>query len=180
MDKEYTAKIKLGISTDSWDSDGKIISSIDVRKIETEEILDTISHLKGDFNQTPPIFSAIKYKGKPAYYYARKNEEIKLKSKMVKIYDISLLAFYNNELILKINCSSGTYIRSIANEIGKTLGCGAVLTALRRDKIGNFYLDDSTEVESLENDCLKPGMSSQEMLNLYRLSIISLERLNII
>lgn len=177
LNKEYTAKIKLGISTDSWDLEGKIINLENVRNVEIGEMISMVKELKGDFNQIPPVYSAIKYKGKPAYCYARNNEEIVLKSRLVKIYDIKLISFLNMEVVLKICCSAGTYIRSIANEIGKRTGCGAALTSLTRDKIGDFSIHECVNLEKMIQDSISSENNLPGILKSYKYGIIPVENL---
>jgi len=115
-------------------------------------LLKAIKSLEGDFNQVPPIFSAKKIRGKPAYAYARKKEEITLEAKIVKIYSIDFISFDGENATVKINCSSGTYIRSIVNIIGKILECGATLTSLLRTRIGSFDISDSLTLDELERN----------------------------
>ena len=112
---------------------------------------ELILSLIGSFEQVPPIYSAVKYKGKPSYYYARKNQQLELKPKIVKIHDIELISLINDTLVLKIICSSGTYIRSIANKIGYLMGCGAVVDGLVRNKIGSFDLKEGIGVDNFKD-----------------------------
>lgn len=116
-----------------------------------EKLSSIVSGLVGDFDQTPPLYSAIKYKGKPLYLYARKGEEVSLGSRRVKIYNIEILSVQGDEIVLRISCGSGTYIRSIAYEIGKRYGCGAIVDELKRIRIGDFRIEDSIELDKLSN-----------------------------
>lgn len=164
MDKEYIAKLKLGIITDTWDMEGKIIKQKKLKDLNLNEISQVVSSFSGDFYQTPPIFSAKKIMGKPAYYYARSKkkygDDIKLKKELVKIYEINIISLEEDLLTIKVICSSGTYIRSIAYEIGKKLGCGGALVELTREKIGSYDLKNSIDLEDLELIASGSGLSS--------------------
>ena len=120
--------------------------------IKEEVLLKAIKSVEGDFNQIPPIFSAKKIKGKPAYVYAREKKEITLEAKVVKIYNIDFISFDGENALIKINCSSGTYVRSVVNVIGKILGCGATLTALLRTRIGSYNISESVTLDELEQN----------------------------
>lgn len=167
MDKEYTAGIKLGIVTDTWDIEGKVIEQRSSINLNPDKIKKVVSSFYGDFYQTPPIYSAKKIKGKPAYYYIRDKKdykaEIELKKEKVKIYKIDIISLNKDILTIKVCCSSGTYIRSLAFDIGKKLGCGATLVELIRNKIGRYDLSDSIALEDLEYiaayACLKKNYS---------------------
>ncbi len=115
-------------------------------------LLKVIKSLEGDFNQVPPIFSAKKIKGKPAYAYARKKEKITLETKVVRIYNIDFISFDGENVVIKIKCSSGTYIRSVVNIIGKMLGCGATLISLLRTRIGSYDIAESLTLDDLERN----------------------------
>ncbi len=119
--------------------------------LNKSDVLKVIKSIKGDYLQEIPAFSAKKVKGKPLYFYARKGIEIDKKKERVKIYDIELLSLEKDLLKLRICCSSGTYIRSIANDIGKQLKTGAALYALQRTKIGGFYSDNAAEIENIRD-----------------------------
>lgn len=146
--KEYTGIIHLGASTPTYDLESepenfKSVESIDLAQIE--EVVKT--SFTGTIFQTPPIHSAIKKDGKRAYELARKGQEIKLQPRQITIYSFEITAFQTPELHFKINCSTGTYIRSIAHDIGVALGCGGYLQALRRTKIGDFSVEEALTPE---------------------------------
>lgn len=147
--KEYLAVIKLGIETDTWDADGRVIHSGKVKRIDPRTIENILFSFKGEYMQMPPIYSSLKYKGRPAYKYAREGKEISLEKRKVNISEISLIDYAKDNILLKITCSSGTYVRSIAHDIGKRLGCGASLWNLRRIKIGDFDVKDSLVLERI-------------------------------
>ena len=170
QDKDYVAKFKLGIETETWDTEGKVIREASLQGINEEMLLKAIKSLEGDFNQIPPIFSAKKIKGKPAYVYARKKEKITLEAKVVKIYSIDFISFDGENAVIKINCSSGTYVRSVVNIIGKILGCGATLTSLLRTRIGSYDISESVTLDELERNAY-----DENLLALFGKSIKSMD-----
>jgi len=149
MEKEYTATIKLGLKTDTWDITGKIVEEKTVGKISKKRLADVLRNMKGSYIQKIPAFSAKKKMGKHLYDYARKGIEIEEMENEVIIYDLKLVSFSLNEFCIKIRCSAGTYIRSIASDLGERLGCGAVLSELKRTKIGKFNLNDAVSLNGL-------------------------------
>lgn len=147
-DKEYIATMKLGIKTDTYDTEGKIIDQKEVpNNLNIEEVLN--SYIK-KYNQEVPIYSSIKVNGKKLYEYARENIKVELPKREVEIKDIKLLSINNNEVTFKCLVSKGTYIRSLINDIGNTLGTYATMTKLIRTKIDNFSLDNSYTLEDIE------------------------------
>jgi len=151
-DKEYIATLKLGAESDTFDREGKIKEN-KVEKIpERKEINKILKSFLGEISQVPPIFSAKKIKGKKLYHLARKEIKIKPKAQKVKIYDISILDYRFPYLKIKVNCSSGTYIRTLASDIGKKLKTGAILEDLLRTKIGNFSLEKAIELKKINKN----------------------------
>ncbi len=149
LDKEYWARIRLGAISDTFDVQGKIME-IKVNEIPTKEKVEKVLRsFEGEILQTPPPYSAKKIKGVKLYELARKGILVAPKPKKVKIYKIELLKFKWPYLEIKINCSSGTYIRSLANDIGKKLGCGALVEELKRTKIGEFSLDKAVSLSEI-------------------------------
>jgi tRNA pseudouridine55 synthase len=150
-DKEYVATLRLGAESDTFDREGKIIEK-KVEKIpERKEIEEVLKSFLGEIEQIPPAFSAKKIKGKKLYELARRGIKVKPKPQKVKIYEISILEYKFPYLKIKVKCSSGTYIRSLANDIGKKLGCEAYLEELIRTKIGEFSLDNTIELSKLNS-----------------------------
>lgn len=150
LDKEYIATLKLGAESDTFDREGKIFET-KIEKVPTlEEVEETLKSFLGEIEQTPPPFSAKKIRGKKAYALARKKERVKLKPQRVKIYQISILEYKFPFLKIKVNCSSGTYIRSLTSDIGKKLKCGAYLEDLIRTKIGKFSLKNTISLSRLD------------------------------
>lgn len=148
QDKEYEATIKLGATSTTGDPEGEITTH-ETRAPKEAEILKVFNELTGEISQTPPIFSAIKINGQRAYKLARKGEKVDLKPRRVKIYKLELTGYNWPLLEARVSCSSGTYIRTLAEQIGDKLQTGAYLTALRRTKIGDFDVNDAKNVESV-------------------------------
>jgi tRNA pseudouridine55 synthase len=150
-DKEYEAVIQLGITTDTYDGEGRITKKTEDLKISPDQIRQTILSFEGRIQQAPPIYSAIKHKGKKLYQYARANEKVERKKREVEISDIDCLNVDIPFVELKIRCSKGTYVRSLAHDIGEKLGCGAYLFSLRRTRVGPFKLEDALSLEKISD-----------------------------
>jgi tRNA pseudouridine55 synthase len=151
-EKEYVATLKLGATTPSFDCETEEDSQSDCSHVTREMFEQSAQNFVGDIEQTPPIYSAVKVKGKRAFDYARKGEKVKLKAKKISIKKIETEDFSIPVVTLRIVCSKGTYIRALARDIGETLGCGAYLTALKRTRIGDYNLDDAFDANFfLEN-----------------------------
>jgi tRNA pseudouridine55 synthase len=151
LDKEYLATLKLGFKSSTGDPEGKITKSQNPNlNIPTKtQIKKILEKFLGETEQTPPAYSAIKVNGKRAYDLARKGESVQLKSRKINVYNLELIDYDWPELTLKVKCSSGTYIRSLAEDIGKKLGTDAYTTALRRTKIGTYDIEDAVEIDKL-------------------------------
>lgn len=148
-DKEYIAEAFLGASTDTYDSEGIIQSNSDL--IPTlEDIQTVLMGFQGDIEQIPPMFSAKKINGKKLYELARKGQEVVRAPVKIHVI-IQLISYQYPFLQLKVECSKGTYIRSLAHDIGQKLGCGAHLTNLQRTKSGSFYLEDCVDGTALRD-----------------------------
>jgi tRNA pseudouridine55 synthase len=148
-DKRYQATIRVGSSTDTYDSEGSITdqtSDIDVSEEQFNEILQQFT---GEIEQVPPPYSAVKVKGRKAYELARRGEEVELKPRIINVYSLEVLEWDPPESVIDVYCSSGTYVRSLANDIGKALGTGAYLVGLRRTKSGRFTLRDAVPLRIL-------------------------------
>jgi tRNA pseudouridine55 synthase len=156
MKKHYQGEMVLGISTDSQDSVGKIIQNREVgTDIDENRIKDIFQKYEGTISQMPPMFSAAHYKGQRLYRLARKGIEVKRNLKKVKIYQLNLMNFYQgvNPIVkFEVICSKGTYIRTLCNDIGDELGCGAHLSNLVRKKVGNFSIEDSLNLKELKKE----------------------------
>jgi len=143
QDKVYRASIELGIKTDSGDLAGKVISQSDYAHVTIEQIKKVCESFIGSIEQIPPMFSALKVKGKKLYELARKGITIERKKRKVTIYSIDVLNFKENIIDIIVKCSSGTYIRTLAEDIGRELDTDAVLNNLIREEIGDYKLNQS-------------------------------------
>lgn len=150
LQKEYIGKMILGSITPSFDTETDIIESRDFSKITREQVESIFESFKGQIKQKPPIYSAVKYRGKPLYKYARKGKILELPEKLINISNLELLKFNLPEIEFKVTCSKGTYIRSLVNDIGIKLGCGAHLYELKRTRIGNFSVDDALKIDDIK------------------------------
>jgi tRNA pseudouridine55 synthase len=161
--KSYIAEIKFGAETDTFDLDGKIINTYD-KRVTQDEILSCLDNFRGESSQIPPIYSAIKVGGKKLYDYAREGKDVNIKPRRVTIFSINLISFdeQNQSAKISVRCSKGTYIRSIAYDLGKILGCGGYLTSLERDrsgffdKVGAVKMEDLQTIEDVEKYLINP------------------------
>ena len=149
-DKRYQAIIRLGESTDTFDGDGEITKRSPVN-ITEEQIIEALTQFEGTVEQVPPAYSAKKINGERAYDLARKGEEVELPAKEIDVYHLELLEWDPPEAIVDVYCSSGTYVRALANDLGEVLGCGGHLVGLRRTKSGEFALRDAIQLRKLED-----------------------------
>jgi len=156
QDKVYLAGIRLGFKTDSGDLSGKIISQSSYDHITKNQIINVCKSFEGLIEQTPPMFSALKVKGKKLYELARQGITIDRKKRNVRIYSIDVLGLSDNIINIRVKCSSGTYIRTLAEDIGEKLGTDAVLNNLVREEIGIYSLKNSLNcsIESLNKNLL--------------------------
>ena len=150
-DKEYLATVQFGAATNTFDLDGEKVFTSD-KKVSRDDIKEGLKSFEGEILQLPPIFSAIKVKGKKLYEYARKGEEVEIQPRKVVIENIELKNFDEElqqaQILLK--CSKGTYIRSIANDLGKNLGCGGYLIKLIRTQAGKFRVENSVQLDGID------------------------------
>ncbi len=153
-DKRYQAVVRLGQSTDTYDADGRVVSTSPVN-ITEDEFSNALKQFIGEIEQVPPPYSAVKVKGKKAYEMAREGEEVELMPRKIQVYNLDLLEWAPPDAVIDVYCSSGTYVRSLAHDLGEALGCGAHLVGLRRTKSGRFTLRDAVPLrklrESFEN-----------------------------
>lgn len=167
-DKEYIADITFGIETDTLDSTGNIIRE-ENKIISKEDITNVLNSYKKEYDQQVPIYSAVKINGKKLYEYARENIKVELPTRKVNIYDIELLKYeiIDNKTHIQIRCnvSKGTYIRSLIRDIGASLNTCAIMTDLRRTKLGNFNIEDSINIKDIKIDKLH---SIEEVLKDYK------------
>ena len=149
-DKTYLAGLKLGIKTNSGDADGEVIQSRPVNVKNREQIEQILQRYKGDIEQIPPMHSAIKQNGVPLYKLAHQGIEVEREPRSVTIFNLQLVSFENDELQIRVHCSKGTYIRTLADDIGEDLGCGAHIFQLRREQVGPFTGDVMYTMDQLE------------------------------
>ena len=147
--KSYTARVKLGITTDTLDITGTVLSESEVNVTE-EQLLSASENFKGEILQTPPMYSALKKDGERLYDLARKGIEIEREQRKITIEKLEIYDFDGVEFSMDITCSAGTYIRSLCDDIGATLGCGAVMTELRRTSANGFSIENAVTLEELE------------------------------
>lgn len=147
-DKRYEARVHLGYVTPTLDTESEPILA-SPRVISEAELLNVLTQFHGEIEQVPPMFSALKFQGKSLYEYAREGVEIERKVRRVHIYALNLLAFDGEFVTLDVHCSKGTYIRTLAADLGEVLGCGAYLAGLRRTETAGFSLQDALDLEAL-------------------------------
>ena len=148
-EKVYEGTIRFGFSTDSYDADGSPISDPQPVDFSETQLEDWLNRFRGSFDQTPPPISAKKIGGKKAYELARANIVVELKPVPVTVFDLALLSFDGTEARVRIHCTAGTYVRSIAHDVGQLAGCGAHLSALRRTSSGDFTIESAKTLEQL-------------------------------
>ena len=157
-DKRYRARIKLGIRTDSADSEGQVIAECDEVNVSREQVEQALQSFKGETQQIPPMHSALKVAGVPLYKLAREGKTIPREARSICVYELELTDFQGDEIELEITCSKGTYIRTIADDLGQDLGCGAHIIALRRLQAGAFTEADCVSTDVLREVKEKHGM----------------------
>jgi len=170
-DKEYVAKIKLGIETDTLDITGNILEEMSVPNITKNDIEKVLASFVGKIKQQVPIFSAVKVNGKKLYEYARAGEKVELPVKEIEIYDLKLISdIENNSFYIKCHVSSGTYIRSLIRDIGHKLGTVATMEELERTSLGNFKIEESYLVDDIKKNNYKI-LKIEDILDLPKIKI---------
>lgn len=149
-DKAYVAEARLGVTTDTLDSTGTVLSESEVN-VTREALEGIIKNYIGTIKQIPPMYSAVSKNGKRLYELARQGIEIEREAREITIYSLSLTSFEKDRFTLSVECSAGTYIRSLIDDIGRDLGCGAVMTALRRTAANGFSIEDCVTLDELQN-----------------------------
>jgi tRNA pseudouridine55 synthase len=147
--KRYQVLVQLGVMTDTGDAEGIVIETKPVPDLSTEDIQACLQQFTGEIEQIPPMYSALKHNGKKLYELAREGKTIERKARRIKIFELKLLDFSKDWLTLEVFCSKGTYIRSLAEDIGHTLGCGGTVKALRRLEAGLFNIEQAKTIEQL-------------------------------
>lgn len=150
-DKAYIATAKLGVRTETGDSEGAVVEEKPVPSgLDSATLEPVLERFRGDIQQVPSMYSALKHKGRPLYEYAREGVEVERPARPVTIYELTLLDVRGDELDIAVSCTKGTYIRSLVEDIGEALGCGAHVNALRRTMASGFTLADAWPVDKLE------------------------------
>jgi tRNA pseudouridine55 synthase len=165
-DKSYRATLRLGVTTDTADADGNVLETRPV-DVTSDRWRTAMTDFRGEIDQIPPMHSALKRDGKPLYEYARQGIEVPREARRVTIHRLELLSFQGHEAVIDVDCSKGTYIRTLAADLGEVLGCGAHLTALRRTRIGKLDVANAITLEAVEAlaaDCRDETLSPVDML----------------
>ncbi len=160
-DKEYEAELLLGVTTDTQDMTGTILTQSPVT-VTQQQVIDVISNFIGDYMQIPPMYSALKIDGKKLYELARAGKEVERKSRLVFIRNIEILEMELPVVRMKVTCSKGTYIRTLCQDIGEKLQCGGVMKSLIRTRVGRFHLEEALTLSQLEK--LKEQQRLQEAI----------------
>jgi tRNA pseudouridine55 synthase len=164
-DKEYEGEMVLGESTPSFDSETEVNKTRSIDKVSGDLILSTANSLNGEIEQIPPMYSAIKHKGKPLYKYARKNKEVERTPRKVFIKEFEIKRIDLPLVYFKVSCSKGTYVRTLINDFGEMLGTGAYLKELRRTRIGPFDVKDSFKLDDYLSGNLTNNRFSEILAN---------------
>ena len=186
-DKDYIAKVRLGIKTDTYDITGKILEEKNY-KLDKFKLIETLESFNKEYLQTVPIYSSIKVNGKKLYEYAREGKEVDLPKRLVKTSDMKLLDFNTNYFTFSVTVSSGTYIRSLINDIGNKLGIPMTMEELKRTRVGSFYLKDASSIDNfkiisiidainirkieIDNELLKKVSNGVKIKNIYNEDIV--------
>jgi tRNA pseudouridine55 synthase len=157
--KRYQVTIQLGIKTDTGDLEGSVIETRAVPKFSSEDIKAILDKFTGEIDQVPPMYSALKQNGKKLYELARAGKTVERKARRISIFELQLLAVEDETVELEVYCSKGTYIRSLAEDIGETMGCGATVKALRRLQAGQFCIGQAKTLVQLQ------AMDDQQLLD---------------
>lgn len=162
QDKHYQATIRLGQETSTYDREGQIVNERPV-KVTLPDLEEVLDHFRGQIEQKPPIFSAVKIGGQPLYRLARRGQVAEQPSRQVMIHTLTLSHWNPPELQISVKCSSGTYIRSIAHDLGQLLGCGGHLTNLRRTAIGKLTIDQAQPLDEIRADNWQPYLQPMDL-----------------
>jgi tRNA pseudouridine55 synthase len=149
-DKRYQATIRMGSTTDTYDAEGSLTDVTSEIKVTEDEFNDILDRFVGEIEQVPPPYSAVKVKGRKAYEMARRGEEVKLEPRKINVFSLEVLEWAPPEAVIDVFCSSGTYVRSLTNDVGQALGTGAYLVGLRRTKSGRFTLRDAVPLQRIQ------------------------------
>ncbi|HDR1051593.1 tRNA pseudouridine(55) synthase TruB [Pasteurella multocida] len=148
-DKRYQVTAKLGERTDTSDAEGQVVETRDVR-VDVQDILAALPYFRGELMQVPTMFSALKHQGKPLYEYARAGITVEREARPITIFDLQFIAYDAPYLTLEVHCSKGTYIRTLVDDLGEYLGCGAHVTVLRRTAVANYPVEAMMDWDTLQ------------------------------
>ncbi len=148
-DKRYQVTAKLGERTDTSDAEGQVVETRDVQ-VDVQDILAALPHFRGELMQVPTMFSALKHQGKPLYEYARAGITVEREARPITIFDLQFIAYDAPYLTLEVHCSKGTYIRTLVDDLGEYLGCGAHVTVLRRTAVANYPVEAMMDWDTLQ------------------------------
>jgi tRNA pseudouridine55 synthase len=160
--KTYRGRIRFGVATDTYDSEGQVTAERDASALEGQAVEWTLGRFAGDIDQVPPMYSALKRDGRPLYEYAREGKRIDLPPRPVRVYSIELIDFEAPYAEIAVECGRGFYVRSLAHDLGEALGCGAHLAELTRTRSGPFSLEEATPLNALEAET-SPGSWEQNL-----------------
>ncbi len=158
-DKRYRGVIKLGVRTSTADAEGEVLETRPVEALSEARVRELLQRYTGPIQQIPPMHSAIKHKGQPLYKLAREGREVERQPRQVHIYALELLRLEGDELEIDVHCSKGTYVRTLAEDIGAALGCGGHLRGLRRTAAGPFHIEDAVSLEALHTLAEQEGLA---------------------
>ena len=150
LDKVYEGAMRLGVVTDSYDLDGKVVATKEVPSLEGDAIQEVCNRFIGNIRQVPPMVSAVKVGGERLYKRARQGEEVERESRPITVREFSVLGYDPPDVSIRVRCTRGTYVRSLCHDVGAELGCGAVLASLRRTWVGQYSVEDAAPVDAFE------------------------------
>ena len=162
-DKRYLVTAKLGERTDTSDAEGQIVETREV-KVKTPEILTALEQFRGDILQVPTMFSALKHNGKPLYEYARQGITVEREARPITIFELNFIEYNAPYLTLEVHCSKGTYIRTLVDDLGEVLGCGAHVTMLRRTAVADYPTEKMLDWHALQSLAEQQDLSSLDAL----------------
>lgn len=174
--KEYVGKIQFGKETTTQDAEGEVIAEKTVPDDLLQRLLDILPTFAGEIEQIPPMYSAVKKDGKPLYSYAREGQVVERKSRQIFIDEIELGEIVNGEAWVRVVCSGGTYMRTLAHDLGQLVGCGAYLSKLQRTQVGNFKQDHAIEIDQISPERLIPLAEALRPMPMVKMNLGQHER----
>lgn len=161
--KKYRCELILGITTNTGDIWGEVLTKVDEVKFDEKDIYEFEKEYRGEIMQTPPMYSAVRVNGKRLYEYARNGEEVKVKARKITIKELKIISIKDNKIMFDVECSKGTYVRTICTEMGEKLGCGAAMSFLARTASGRFTMENTVTFQELEAH-LEAGLPKEDLL----------------